>query len=150
MATAIQDTFADEASHCYGCGRLNPDGLQLKSAPDGEGMRATFTPRPDQIGHPGYVYGGLLASLIDCHGVCTAIWATQTLEGTEEAPSFVTGTLNLRFVAPTPMGPELILRSSIAERSAKKVVVEVEVRAADTLTVRGQVIAVRLPATTST
>ena len=36
---AFQDFYADDMSHCYGCGRLNPDGLQIKSYWDGDGKR---------------------------------------------------------------------------------------------------------------
>jgi len=35
---AFQDFYADDMSHCYGCGRLNPDGLQIKSY--GRAMKA--------------------------------------------------------------------------------------------------------------
>ena len=33
---AFQDYYPDDVSHCYGCGRLNPDGLQIKSYWEGE------------------------------------------------------------------------------------------------------------------
>ena len=69
---AFQDTYPDNLSHCYGCGRLNPEGLQLKSYWDGEETVAHFRPRPSHMAIPGYVYGGLLASLIDCHGTGSA------------------------------------------------------------------------------
>ena len=69
---AFQDNYPDELSHCYGCGRLNPDGLQLKSYWDGEETVARFRPRSSHMAIPGYVYGGLLASLIDCHGTGSA------------------------------------------------------------------------------
>ena len=63
---AFQDYYPDELSHCYGCGRLNEHGLKLKSYWDGEQTVATFWPSPYHMAIPGYVYGGLLASIIDC------------------------------------------------------------------------------------
>ena len=63
---AFQDYYPDEVSHCYGCGRLNEHGLQLKSYWDGNDTVAIFLPKPYHIAIPGYVYGGLIASLI--HG----------------------------------------------------------------------------------
>jgi hypothetical protein len=73
MEKAFQDYYADRFSHCYGCGRLNPDGLQLKSYWDGDETIARFTPRPEQSGGvPNHVYGGLIASLLDCHGTASA------------------------------------------------------------------------------
>lgn len=61
--TAFQDTYPDEYSHCYGCGRLNEQGLQLKSYWDGDETVAVVEPRPYFMGIPGYVYGGYVASL---------------------------------------------------------------------------------------
>jgi hypothetical protein len=58
---AIQDSYPDELSHCYGCGRLNLDGLQIKSVWNGHEAIARFTPRSYHTAIPGYVYGGLLA-----------------------------------------------------------------------------------------
>ena len=63
--TAIQDEYSDEVSHCYGCGRLNAHGLHIRSFWDGAEAKAMFTPSPHHTAIPGYVYGGLIASLID-------------------------------------------------------------------------------------
>ena len=58
MHTAFQDTYADKYSHCYGCGKLNPHGHQLKSHWDGDGTVARYTPRPEHSGGvPGHVFG---------------------------------------------------------------------------------------------
>ena len=69
---SFQEYYPDELSYCYGCGRLNEHGLKLKSYWDGEETVAIFHPRPYHIAIPGYVYGGLIASLIDCHGTGSA------------------------------------------------------------------------------
>jgi hypothetical protein len=53
---AFQDDYPDELSHCYGCGRLNMDGLQLKSYWDGDETVARFRPRASHMAIPGYVY----------------------------------------------------------------------------------------------
>jgi hypothetical protein len=58
---AFQDYYSDELSYCYGCGRLNEQGLKLKSYWDGEETVAIFSPRPYHIAIPGYVYGGLIS-----------------------------------------------------------------------------------------
>ena len=73
MGKAFQDFYADRFSHCYGCGRLNPDGLQLKSYWNGDETIARFMPRPEHSGGvPDHVYGGLIAALLDCHGTASA------------------------------------------------------------------------------
>jgi hypothetical protein len=73
---AFQEYYADEASYCYGCGRLNPHGLQIRSTWDGDEAVCDFLPRSFHIAVPGYVYGGLIASLIDCHSTGTAAGAS--------------------------------------------------------------------------
>jgi hypothetical protein len=77
---AFQDFYPDELSHCYGCGRLNKHGLQIKSYWDGEETVAVFEPRAYHSGISGYVYGGLIASIIDCHCIGTASAAAHRSE----------------------------------------------------------------------
>ena len=105
---AIQDYYPDASSYCYGCGRLNDKGLHIKSYWEGEQSVAHFTPRPEHIAYPGFVYGGLLASLIDCHGTGTAAAAAARAAGeemSEDTPfRFVTGALNVSYLRPTPLG----------------------------------------------
>ena len=69
---AFQDYYPENVSHCYGCGAQNPHGLQIKTFWEGEESVTRFRPRPEHTAIPGYVYGGLVASLIDCHGTGTA------------------------------------------------------------------------------
>ena len=105
---AIQDFYPDDLSHCYGCGRLNEHGHQLKTRWDGDETVSFFEPWPEHIAIPGYVYGGLIASLIDCHGTGTAAAAAYREAGREpgtEPPfRFVTASLGVRYLRPTPMG----------------------------------------------
>ena len=78
---AFQDYYPDDLSYCYGCGRLNEDGLQIKSYWEGDESVCVFTPRPHHMAVPGFVYGGLIASLIDCHGTGTAAAAAYRAAG---------------------------------------------------------------------
>ena len=146
----LQDLYPEDYAHCYGCGRLNADGLHVKSRwLDGEAV-SHFLPRPSQMAMPGFVYGGLIASLVDCHAMATAAAAAMVAAGAEpgrdETPRFVTGSLHVDFLRPTPAGVELHLRARPTEVGARKIVVEVSVMAADEECARGRVVAVRLPA----
>ncbi|MFP4169160.1 MAG: PaaI family thioesterase [Desulfonatronovibrionaceae bacterium] len=144
----IQHQYADELCHCYGCGRLNPEGLGIKSVWDGREAVARFTPRFYHIAIPGYVYGGLLASLVDCHGVGTAAAAAAEEAGEGAAntlPRYVTAALHIYFLKPTPLGPELELRGRLKERKKSKIVVEVEIYAQDEIKVKGEVVAAPMP-----
>nr|WP_320116637.1 PaaI family thioesterase [uncultured Desulfuromonas sp.] len=145
----FQDHYPDELSYCYGCGRHNEHGMQLKSSWDGDETVATFQPKPYHIAVPGYVYGGLLASLIDCHGTGTASAAAYRNEGRamDTAPPlrFVTASLQVDYLRPTPLGGPLEIRGKISELKGRKVVVNVTVSADEEVCVQGKVIAVQMP-----
>jgi acyl-coenzyme A thioesterase PaaI-like protein len=146
----VQDYYPDDFAHCYGCGRLNAHGLHVRSVRDGDEMVARFTPRAEHLAMPGFVYGGLLASLIDCHAMGTAAATAERRDGREigeaAAPRFVTASLRVDYHAPTPLGPELELRARVTLATERKSVVAVTVSAHGTVTVRGEVVAVRMPA----
>ena len=149
MKDAVQDHYPEDFAHCYGCGRLNTHGLHVRTIWDGEETVARFRPRPEHIALPGFVYGGLIASLIDCHAIGTAAAFVERAEGRNigDAPSprFVTGMLTVQYVKPTPLGPELELRARATDIAARKVTVEVTLTADGVVTARGNVIAVRMP-----
>jgi acyl-coenzyme A thioesterase PaaI-like protein len=146
---AFQDYYPDELSYCYGCGRLNMEGLRLKSRWDGDETVAVFDPRPYHIAIPGYVYGGLIASLIDCHGTGTAAAGAYRAEGrdmdTEPALRFVTASLHVDYVKPTPLGVPLEIRGRVKEMKGRKVIVAVTVAARAEICARGEVVAVQMP-----
>ncbi len=146
---AFQDNYPDDYSYCYGCGRLNEQGLQLKSYWDGDESVAIFRPRDSHIAVPGYVYGGLLASLIDCHGTGTAAAAKYREEGrrmdTEPALRFVTASLQVSYLAPTPLGVDLEIRGQVKEIKGKKVVVSETIYVEGKACVKGEVVAVLIP-----
>jgi acyl-coenzyme A thioesterase PaaI-like protein len=145
---AIQDYYPDDLSYCYGCGRLNEHGLQIKSYWEGDETVATFKPKPYHMAIPGYVYGGLIASLIDCHGTGTAAAAAYRDAGrewgSEPAFRYVTASLRVDYVKPTPL-VELEVRGRVRELKGRKVIVEAEVRAEGEVCARGEVVAVQMP-----
>lgn len=145
----FQDYYPDELSHCYGCGRLNEQGLQLKSYWDGEETIAAFQPRSYHIAIPGYVYGGLIASLIDCHATGTASAAAYRAQGremgTEPPLRFLTASLNVDYLRPTPLGVPLEIRGKVKEVKERKVVVAVTVWAEGEMRAQGEVVAVQIP-----
>lgn len=149
--TAIQDHYPDDFATCYGCGRLNSDGLHVRSRWEGDDMVARFTPRPEHMAMPGFVYGGLIASLIDCHAMGTAAATAERAEGREigeaPAPRFVTASLHVDYLKPTTLGPELELRARVSRSTERKSVVATTVTALGMVTARGEVVAVRIPAT---
>jgi acyl-coenzyme A thioesterase PaaI-like protein len=147
---SFQDDYPAELAHCYGCGRLNEHGHQIKSYWDGEESVCHFLPQPYHIAIPGYVYGGLLASLIDCHGTGTAAAALYRA-AKEQDPNAkpntrtLTASLHVDYLKPTPLGVELEVRGKVKEIKGRKVVVEEWIVVNGLISVRGEVIAVQVP-----
>jgi acyl-coenzyme A thioesterase PaaI-like protein len=154
---AFQDLYPEELSHCYGCGKNNHDGHQLKSywqnIDENDLLASTtiarYTPSDVFTALPGFVYGGLTASLIDCHGTGSASAMAYLSRGREMGSSpilrFVTGSLNVTFLAPTPQGVELELIGRFSEVKDRKVTVEITLSANGIVCSKGQVIAILMP-----
>ncbi len=147
---AFQDYYREEGSWCYGCGRLNEHGLHIKSYwLDDKQSVCRFTPQAYHMAMPGYVYGGLIASLVDCHGTGTAAAAAYRAQNrpmdSDPPLRFVTASLHVDYLKPTPLGVPLELRGRVAEIKGRRVVVEVSVQAGETLCARGRVVAVQIP-----
>lgn len=149
MTKAVQDFYDESVSYCYGCGRLNEHGLQIKSYWDGDEVVCNFQPKPYHMAIPGYVYGGLIASLIDCHCIGTAAAAQYRAEGreldSEPALRYVTASLHVRYLRPTPMGPLLTIRAQAQKIEGPRVTVTCSLYANGQECARGEVIAVRMP-----
>lgn len=142
----IQNFYPDP-SICFGCGRNNAHGLHIQSFWMGDGAVAHFMPEPQHSGYPGMVYGGLIASLIDCHSIATTTAAMYEMEGRvpgEPHIICVTGTLTVTYLKPTPLGVQLTVRSTIQTISASKAMIRSSLLADGVECVKGEVIAVRL------
>ncbi len=151
MNTAVQDIWPEAT--CYGCGPANPDGLQIKSffSDDGNFLVAIFHPKDKfNAGFPNVMYGGLLASLIDCHSIWTAIAFSYRHEqrdmGSQPHISYVTGELNIKYLKPTPLDQPIQLQAQVTGDIGRKTRVVCEVKAGDVLTAKGDVVAVRIGA----
>nr|WP_263326553.1 PaaI family thioesterase [Neobacillus sp. Marseille-Q6967] len=152
VVKAIQDEYPDDFAWCYGCGRLNEKGHHFRTAWLGEKTITIFTPESEHMALPGFVYGGITASLIDCHGTGSAALALHRKNGHEpgdqiDPPRFVTASLHVDFIKPTPHGVSLKAIGTVQEIHPKKWKIETEVYAEETLCARGEVIAVAMPST---
>jgi acyl-coenzyme A thioesterase PaaI-like protein len=149
MKKAFQDYYDETVSHCYGCGRLNEQGLQIKSYWEGEEAVCTYTPRPYHTAIPGYVYGGLIASLIDCHSTGTAAAAAYREAGremgTQPAFRYVTASLKVDYLRPTPIDGPLTIRARVKEFKGRKATIESTLFAKGEACVTGEVVVVQMP-----
>src|SRR5215212_9073724 len=126
---------------CFGCGPKNPDGLRIRSFEAGDGtVVAEWQPRREHEAFEGYVNGGILGTLIDCHSNWTAIAALMAAGWAAEAPSTVTAELSIRFRRPTPSEGSLRLVGRPVEVAPDRVAVETEVEADGVVTARGRAV----------
>ena len=146
---AFQDYYPENVAHCYGCGSINKHGHQIKTHWDGDETVTWFTPEPFHTSVPGYAYGGLIASLIDCHSTGTAAAAMYKADGrdmdSQPLYRFVTGSLHVDYLKPTPLSQPLQIRGRIKEIRGRKVIIETTVFSGDVATARGEVVAVQMP-----
>ncbi|MBN1498354.1 MAG: PaaI family thioesterase [Spirochaetes bacterium] len=147
---AFQDCYPDMFSHCYGCGRLNERGLKIKSFWEGDESVCTVKPEPYHIGMKGFVYGGFIASVIDCHSTATAAAAAYRREergmDTDPPLRFVTASLHVDYLKPTPIEGPVELRSRVTEMHERKAVIETDLSVSGTVCAKGMVVAVKIPA----
>jgi acyl-coenzyme A thioesterase PaaI-like protein len=148
MSNAFQDSYADKFSHCYGCGRHNSSGHGLKSYWEGEETVARYSPSPEYSGGvPHHVYGGLIASLLDCHGTASAAAfscraANRDMESEEGTIRYVTASLKVDFLRPTPMGTELTIKGRLRRMEGRKVCLDLTLSAHGEVCATGEMLAI--------
>jgi acyl-coenzyme A thioesterase PaaI-like protein len=146
---AFQEYYTEDFSHCYGCGTKNKNGHQLKTYWDGDETISKFTPKPEHTALPGFVYGGLIASLIDCHstGSGSAALHKQLIESQkkETYPRCVTASLKVDYLKPTPIDCTLELKGKTKEIKGRKVIVETFLYAKNEICAKGEAIVVQVP-----
>lgn len=150
MAPSLQDRIP---GHCFGCGSLNSEGLQIKSFWIGDEVVCAWRAQPKHIGHPGILYGGIIASVIDCHCIWTAVAYAHRQAGEELGSSaghtFVTASLSVQYRKPVRIEDALEMRARVIEFGDRKAVVRCTVHSASLLVAEAEVVAVRMrmPAT---
>ncbi|KGR76344.1 PaaI family thioesterase [Ureibacillus sinduriensis] len=150
VENAIQDVYPDDFAWCYGCGRLNKDGHHIRTGWQDDKTVTFFEPESKYMGMPGFLYGGIIASLMDCHGTGSASLALHRKNGNEIGdgsipPRFVTASLHVDFLKPTPQHVTLKAVGTVEEIHPKRWKVATEVYAEDTLCARGIVELVIMP-----
>ena len=146
---AFQDYYPDHFSYCYGCGRLNENGLKIKSYWDGDESICIYEPKDYHAAVPGYVYGGLIASLIDCHSMGTAAAAKYRAQNREmdtlPALRFLTASLHVDYLLPAPLGVKLEIRGRVKVIKGRRIIVESRLIAEGKVCAQGEVVAVQVP-----
>lgn len=147
MPSTLQEQNKIEC--CFGCGSKNDHGLHIKSyASDGEAV-CIWQPNTYHCGgRPEYVYGGVIASLIDCHSVNFAMneaYKSENREpGSEPLLHYVTGRLEVSYLKPCPTDKPLRVQAKLLESKGRKSLVESEITCEGIVCAKGKVLAVRV------
>lgn len=116
---------------CYGCGRENHDGLKIRSYWEGEEAVCIWHSQDKYNGWQGILNGGVLATLIDCHSMCTAMAAAYRAEereiNSEPIYHYATASLNIKYLKPTSNDHPIEIRATIKEMKGKKAIVQCKV-----------------------
>ena len=144
---AIQEINPEYVSHCFGCGRNNEYGLQIKSYWEEDEVVCKWMPKDYHLGGNGFLNGGIMATLIDCHCINTAGAFLSRAESTKESRtgSLATGTLTVKYLRPTPMDHPVLLRARVTEIKEKKIIILCSLFSGEAECARGEVIAIRIP-----
>lgn len=142
----FQDYMPDNI--CFGCGAHNDAGLQIKSYWEGEEAVCIWNSQEKYQGWPNILNGGVIATLIDCHCMGAAMAAAYRAEDraldTSPVYRYATGTLNVKYLKPTPNNVPIILRAQIKEIKGRKTVLDCQVWADGVQTVDAEAIAIRV------
>lgn len=141
---SLQDRYSPNAV-CFGCGPSNPKGLHIKSRPVGDLLVADWRPEPQHLAFANVTNGGIIATLLDCHGNMTAAYSLMKERGLEVPPGTVTAELALRFHKPSPLKKELHVSAWCAGIEGDKVRVEgkLEIDGVKTVSMTGLYVAVK-------
>jgi acyl-coenzyme A thioesterase PaaI-like protein len=155
MTRCLQERYAPHNA-CFGCGPANPRGLRIRSfpaaeladPPEGTGaldVVCEWTSEPHHAAFEGVLNGGIVGTLLDCHGNWTAAWHLMRAAGADAPPCTVTAEYTIRMKRPTPTGVPLLLVARVVEAGADRATVEGEIRSGGrvTATCHGLFVAVK-------
>jgi len=145
---AIQDKWPEIGTYCWGCGRSNEHGLQIKSYWKGDECVCTWKPKRYHCAYPGRGCGGIIATILDCHCLNTALAAALRAEGREIGSEplifYATGTLSVKFLRPAPLNKPWVFRARVKEISERKITVSCSVFAKEKEFASGEIVAIRM------
>ncbi|MEK7432729.1 MAG: PaaI family thioesterase [Cyanobacteriota bacterium] len=133
---------------CFGCGNDNHEGLQIKSYWENDESVLIWKSEEKYHGWANLLNGGIIATLIDCHCMGTAMAYAYQSENREldSQPEYryATGTLSIKYLKPTSNNSLVELRAKIKEVKGKKTVLTCDVFSDGVKTVESEVIAIRV------
>lgn len=124
--------------------------MHVKSYWDGDESVCTWQPEPFHMAGPTHVLnGGIIASIIDCHCVCTAIAAAYQAEdrALDSAPPiwYATVSLQTSYMRPSPIESPVILRARLEEVAGRRTTLSCSLHSDGKERAHARLIAVRVP-----
>lgn len=141
---SLQEKYAPRGT-CFGCGPANPKGLRIRSFPEGDEVVADWTPEPHHEAFEGALNGGIVGTLLDCHGNWTAAHHLMRKRGADSLPCTVTAEYSVRLSRPVPSTGPVRLRARVVESTEDRAIVEARLEAGGKAcaTCRGVFVAVK-------
>ncbi len=134
---SMQEKFAPN-SICFGCGPANEKGLKIKSYRNNVGLEMEFETSEEHQAFPGIINGGIIGTLLDCHGNWVAAIALMDEEGGENPPCTVTASYSINLRRPTPANSKLNIKGKVIEIKGKMVKVELEMKVEEKICATGE------------
>jgi acyl-coenzyme A thioesterase PaaI-like protein len=114
---------------CFGCGPANERGLRLRSFSADGAVTAEFLPWPEHDNGLGYLNGGIISTLLDCHSAAAVLHEADR-RGLGALPgaglAYVTAGLDVRYLRPAPLGEPVSLVAVIAEAGESEMTADVQ------------------------
>ena len=133
----VQRKYAPN-SICFGCGPSNENGLKIDSFRIEGGLRTEFKTSLEHQAFPGIINGGIIGTLLDCHGNWTAAIAIMDKREEEKPSCTVTANYSVKLLRPTPINELLIITSKIEELMEDRASISMELFAGGKLCAKGK------------
>lgn len=127
---SIQETYAPNLA-CFGCGPANPNGLHVRSFPNGEEVVAEWQASKEYEAFEGMLSGGIIGTLLDCHCNWAAAYHLMKKTGANKPPCTVTAEYAIKLLRPTPTDAPIKLVARVVESTDVRAAVEGELIAHD-------------------
>jgi acyl-coenzyme A thioesterase PaaI-like protein len=145
---AIQDLFPEDGTHCYGCGRNNSKGLQIKTFCEQDECICRFQPKSYHIAYPEVGCGGIISTILDCHSINTAMYAAYKAQNREVGSKpdmiFATKSMTVNFIKSAPIKETWVFKAKVKEFTQRKIIIECKVYANEVEFANGTVVAVKI------
>jgi acyl-coenzyme A thioesterase PaaI-like protein len=141
---SLQERYAPHNA-CFGCGPANPQGLRIRSFPEGDVVVAEWKPEPHYEAFPGMLNGGIIGALFDCHSNWAAAWHLMRRSRAESPPCTVTADFAVKLMRPTSSTAPVRLLARVVDSTDDRAIVEATMESGGktTASCRGTFVAVK-------